>query len=129
MDRTRTTQSTDPSGGGSLGERAREEEIEKLASEIGRLIHEADPDNREELAESANALLREEGLRAGTEPQANHPSDQLDARRNRINPLAAGIGLMIVGAGLTLLIPFLGIALAAIGAVAVIWGLILSWKR
>ena len=38
----------------------REEEIERLAREIGRLIREADPETREELKEAASALMREE---------------------------------------------------------------------
>ena len=130
MNYTEINPRTPPQGNpGSLSEEAREREIERLATEIGRLIHQADAETREELAESATALLREEGLRAGTDQQAMGQTDQLDARRERINPLAAGIGLMVVGAGLTLLVPFLGIALAAIGAIAVIWGLVLSWKR
>jgi hypothetical protein len=130
MNYTETNPRTAPQGNpGLLSEEAREREIERLATEIGRLIHQADAEIREELAESATALLREEGLRAGMEQQAMAQTAQLDARRERINPLAAGIGLMVVGAGLSLLVPFLGIALAAIGALAVIWGLILSWKR
>lgn len=109
----------------SISERQRELKIESLAGEIGQLIHSANPEAREDLAQVATTLLREEGLRAGIEPQ-----DPLtDVQQRAFNPLASGIGLIVVGAALALLMPFLGLALGGFGAVAVIWGLILSWRR
>jgi hypothetical protein len=47
-----------------ISERERELKIENLAAEIGRLIHGSNPEAREDLAQAATALLREEGLRA-----------------------------------------------------------------
>lgn len=110
-----------------ISERERELKIENLAAEIGRLIHGSNPEAREDLARAATALLREDGLRA-TVPALG--KDLLtDAGHRPFNPLAAGIGLTLVGAAMALMIPFLGIALGGFGAVAVIWGLILSWTR
>lgn len=105
----------------------REAEIERLAGEIGRLIQHSDPETREELAQSANSLLREQGLRpglalAGTKVVA-------DARRRPLNPLAAGIGLIMIGAALTLLVPFVGLTVAACGVLATLWGVIISAMR
>lgn len=111
----------------SISERERELKIESLAGEIGHLIHSANPEAREDLAQAATAILREEGLRAGIQPLGKDPLT--DVQQRPFNPLALGIGLIFVGAAMALLMPFLGIALGGFGAVAVIWGLILSWRR
>jgi hypothetical protein len=108
----------------------RELEIERLASEIGRLIHQSEPDAREDLAQAASALLREEGLRAGTDTASTEATGlKVEARRRPLNPLAAGIGLLVVGAALAVLLPFLGVVLAVCGALAILWGLVISWVR
>ena len=102
----------------------REEEIERLAAQTGRLIREAEPASRAELAEAASAILREEALTGqGTDP----PKEPV--RRRPVNPLAAGIGILMVGAGLTLLFPLVGIAVMACGAIAIVWGAIMSVTR
>jgi hypothetical protein len=51
-------------------EEKREEEIERLAREVGRLIRESNPETREELREAAAAIMREEA----------HQSDETNAR-------------------------------------------------
>jgi hypothetical protein len=102
----------------------REEEIERLAAQTGRLIREAEPASRTELTEAASAILREEAL-TGEVPQ---PSPEPVSHRP-VNPLAAGIGILIVGAGLTLLFPLVGVAVMACGAIAIVWGAIISAVR
>jgi hypothetical protein len=102
----------------------KEEEIERLAAQTGRLIREADPASRAELAEAASAILREEALTG----QAPEPPEEPLSRRS-VNPLAAGIGILIVGAGLALVFPLVGIAVMACGAIAIIWGAIISVLR
>jgi len=108
----------------SISQAQRETEIERLAGEIGRLIQAADPDTREELAESANSLIREQGLRPGFARVEKKVI--ADARRRPLNPLAAGIGLIMVGAAVTLLLPFVGLTLAAFGVLAALWGIMIS---
>ena len=44
----------------NLAPEAREQEIERLAQELGRLIQGADPERRHDLKELAIALMREE---------------------------------------------------------------------
>jgi hypothetical protein len=102
----------------------REEEIERLAAQTGRLIREAEPASRAELAEAAFAILREEAL---TGQGMDRPEEPV--RRRPVNPLAAGIGILLVGAGLTLLFPLVGIAVMACGAIAMVWGAIISITR
>ncbi|MGZ8495974.1 MAG: hypothetical protein ACXWWP_08765, partial [Candidatus Binatia bacterium] len=92
-----------------ISQSLREAEIERLAGEIGRLIQDSDPESREELAQSANSLLREQGLRLN--PASVNDQVVADARRRPLNPLAAGIGLIMVGAAITLLLPFVGLTL------------------
>ncbi|MEO6163361.1 MAG: hypothetical protein ABIP88_04395 [Candidatus Binatia bacterium] len=105
----------------------REAEIERMAGEIGRLIQDSDPETREELAQSANSLLREQGLRPGLAPAGTEVV--ADARRRPLNPLTAGIGLIMIGAALTLLVPFVGLTVAACGVLATFWGVIISATR
>ena len=105
----------------------RETEIQRLAGEIGRLIRESDPETREELAHTADILMREEALRpnfvtAGNKPIAN-------PQERPLNPLAAGIALMLIGGAIALLLPFVGLALAACGALSALWGIAISARR
>ena len=100
----------------------REEEIERLAREAGRLIREADPETREELRDAAAAIMREEAHEAEetkTEPEA----------RRAMNPLAAGLGLLVIGAGLAFIVPPVGLSLLAIGAFGIVWGGVMSAIR
>ncbi|MGZ8521131.1 MAG: hypothetical protein ACXWX7_13405 [Candidatus Binatia bacterium] len=110
-----------------ISQSLREAEIERLAGEIGRLIQDSDPESREELAQSANSLLREQGLRLN--PASVNDQVVADARRRPLNPLAAGIGLIMVGAAITFLLPFVGLTLAACGVIAALWGVIISTLR
>jgi len=114
-------------GGQPESQPQREAEIERLAGEIGRLIQASDTETREELAEIANSLIREQGLRPGL-PSVDTEA-VADARRRPLNPLAAGIGLIMVGAAVTLVVPFVGLTLAACGVLAAFWGVMISMLR
>jgi hypothetical protein len=101
-----------------------EEEIERLVAQAGRLIRQAEPGVREELAEAATTILREEALTPqGTEQR------QVSQSRQPVNPLAAGLGLLVVGVGLALLFPLVGIGIMVCGAIAIVWGAIISAMR
>jgi hypothetical protein len=105
----------------ATAQQVREEEIERLAREAGRLIGEADPETREDLREAAFAIMREEAheVREITEPET----------RQAMNPLAAGLGLVVIGAGLTFIMPPVGLGLLVIGTVAIVWGAVISAIR
>lgn len=108
-------------------QREREEEVERLAFQLGQIIRDGDNDSRAELAEAASAIMREEAISADRGPVA--PAQERRSRSRALNPLAAGIGLVLLGAGMALLVPLVGIAIAVVGAVAVLWGLAISWSR
>lgn len=100
----------------------REEEIERLAREAGRLIREARPEFRDQLREAASAIMREEAHEAETtkiDPQA----------QGTANPMAAGLGLLVIGAGLAFIVPPVGLSLLVIGAIAIVWGGVMTALR
>jgi len=78
----------------------REQEIERLAREIGSLIREAHQTQNQE---------------------AEHPE-----RRRAMNPMAAGIGLVVIGAGLAFIMPPVGLVLIVVGLFAIIWGVVIT---
>jgi hypothetical protein len=46
-----------------------------------------------------------------------------------MNPLAAGLGLLVIGAGLAFIVLLVGLSLRVIGAFAIVWGGIMSAIR
>lgn len=104
-----------------------EEQVEKLVGDIGRAIRNAEPGRRAGLKELAETLLHEE---IGSIPeQSQAETAEMSAVRKRANPLAAGILLGLFGLGLALIVPFIGLTLAAIGVILVLWGGVISWSR
>jgi hypothetical protein len=99
----------------------REQEIERLAREAGRLIREASPETQEELREAASAIMREEAH----EIHETAPPE----RQRAMNPLAAGLGLAMLGAALAFIIPPVGLGLVVVGVLAIVWGVVISWAR
>src|SRR5690242_18468485 len=95
-----------------------EEQVEHLVTDIGRTIRAAEPEKRPGLKELAETLLHEElatiaGEAPGTERMAERP--------RRMNPLAPGILLIVLGLGLMLIIPLIGITLGGIGLILAVW--------
>ena len=107
---------------------AREQEIERAAAYTGRLIRDADSESRFELTEAATAIMREEAFNGANndaivrQSQGGGPA----MARRPLNPLSAGIGLLVIGGAIFFLVPFLGIAIATVGLIAVLWGVIIS---
>ena len=100
----------------------KEEQVEKLVAEIGQVIRAAEPERRAGLKELAETLLHEEIVTIGEEPRAT----AVESPRARFNPLAPGILLAVLGFALALVIPFVGLTLAGIGVLLVLWGGVLS---
>jgi Flp pilus assembly protein TadB len=99
----------------------REQAIERLAREVGQLIRSAEPETQEELREAASALMREEA-------SAIREAGQL-TRRRPMNPLAAGLGLLVVGASLALVFPPVGLTLILFAIIGIVWGSIITYVK
>lgn len=108
----------------NLAPEAREQEIERLAQELGQLIQGADSERREDLKELAFALIREEFIHkpSGESGVAGSPPAPF-------NPLGTGILIFVLGAGLSFVFGPVGLLLMAGGIVFVIWGALISWIK
>jgi Flp pilus assembly protein TadB len=102
-----------------------EEQIESLVTDISRLIRSVAPQQRPELKEFAETLLREEI--ATIDEHKAEPGTE--ASRRRFSPLAPGVLLMFLGMGLVLIVPLVGGMIAFIGLIMAIWGVVLSFLR
>ena len=103
---------------------APDEEIERLAQEIGRLIKNADPQKREELKELAFTLIREEVF----ERSADEKSEAGTAP-GPFNPLGTGVLILILGAGLSFVFGPVGLTLMLGGLIFIVWGAVISWAK
>ena len=108
----------------NLAPEAREQEIERLAQELGRLIQGADPERREDLKELAFALIREEFIH-----KADGEVGAAGSVPGPFNPLATGVLIFILGAGLSFVFGPVGLVLMASGVIFIIWGAAISWIK
>jgi hypothetical protein len=108
----------------NLAPEAREQEIERLAQELGRLIQSADRERREDLKELAFALIREEFIHK-VEPSEN----QGRSTAAPFNPLGTGVLIFFLGAGLSFVFGPVGLLLMLFGVAFVIWGALISWIK
>lgn len=104
------------------GHQAPDQEIERLAQEIGRLIKGADPQRREDLKELAYTLIGEEAFERGEGARELSSSGPF-------NPLGAGVLILLLGAGLSFIFGPVGLLLMTGGLIFILWGAILSWVK
>jgi hypothetical protein len=102
----------------------REQEIERLAQEIGRLIQSADPESREDLKELAFALVREELIQEA--PGKGGGGNSASAP---FNPLGTGFLILLLGAGLSFIFGPVGLVLMLGGVIFIIWGALITWIK
>ena len=108
----------------NVAPQAREQEIERLAQEIGRLIQGADPERREDLKELAFALIREELIHNVEGEKSAGGSTPAP-----FNPLGTGVLIFCLGAGLSFVFGPVGLVLMLGGIVFVVWGALMSWFK
>ena len=108
----------------NLAPQAREQEIEKVAQELGRLIQGADPEQRNDLKELAFALIREEFIH-----KAEDQESQAGSVPAPFNPLGTGVLFFCVGAGLSFIFGPVGLVLMLAGVIFVTWGALISWIK
>ena len=112
---------SDPS---NVAPEAREQEIERLAQEIGHLIQGANPERREDLKELAFALIREELIHKAEGEVSGGGSTPAP-----FNPLGTGILIFVLGAGLSFIFGPVGLVLMLGGLIFVVWGAFISWFK
>jgi len=103
------------------GHQAPEQEIERLAQDIGRLIQSAEPQKREDLKELAYTLIREEMSQRGEREQSGEGSPP-----GPFNPLGTGVLILILGAGLSFIFGPVGLVLMLGGLFFIVWGAVIS---
>ena len=108
----------------TLAPEAREQEIERLAQELGCLIQGADPERHEDLKELAIALIREELIHKGESAVSATGSKPAP-----FNPLGTGVLLFFLGGGLSFVFGPVGLLLMLGGVTFVIWGVLISWFK
>ena len=94
-----------------------EMEVERLVRELGQVVQSADPERQDQLKELASTLLDQELIPVEISERATQR-----ALRRPMNPLAAGLGLCVLGVGLFFFIPSVGIILGFIGLAGIVWG-------
>jgi hypothetical protein len=108
----------------NLAPEAREQEIERLAQELGRLIQGADPERREDLKELALAIMREEFIHKDEGEAAAAGSAPAP-----FNPLGTGVLIFVLGAGLSFVFGPVGLVLMLGGVIFIVWGALISWFK
>jgi len=105
------------------GHQVREQEVERLAQELGRLIQSAEPEKREDLKDLAFTLIREEIFESGAAEQKS------DGTTRPFNPLGTGVLLFVLGAGLSFVFGPVGLMLMLGGMIFIVWGALISWLK
>ena len=106
------------------GQQTPEEEVEKLAQDIGRLIRAVEPQRREDLKELAYTLIREE-MNQGAVGEGVTET----ASAGPFNPLGAGVLILILGLGLSFIFGPVGLVLMMGGLIFILWGVMISWVK
>ena len=106
------------------GHQTPDQEIEKLAQEIGRLIQTAEPQRREDLKELAYTLIREEIFLRGEGERTGEKSVA-----GPFNPLGVGVLIFVLGAGLSFIFGPVGLLLMLGGIFFILWGAVISWVK
>ena len=108
----------------NLAPEAREQEIERLAQELGRLIQGADPERREDLKELAFALIREELIHEAEAEGSGGGSTPAP-----FNPLGTGILIFRFGGGFVFCFWTGGAGFDVRRVIFVVWGALISWIK
>jgi hypothetical protein len=101
----------------TIDKRAIDRDLERLVHEIGEVIEKARPEEREELRQMATDLMQEEMVQTQVPPAENNT-----AAKRPLNLIALGAFVMIIGAGLSILMPPIGLLLVAAGLATLFLG-------
>ena len=91
-------------------------DVERLVHEIGEVIGKARPEEREELRQMAADLIQEKTIET-----VFHAGNNTAAKRP-LNLIALGAFVTIIGAGLSILVPPVGLLLIGGGLATLVFG-------
>ena len=100
-----------------------EQEIERLVDGINRAIQAGPADQRRELRSYAASLIED----ISTDSSGRTSETSAQGERRPFGLVAAGLALLVIGAGFALMIPPIGLTLVALGVILAIWGGIAGW--
>ncbi len=106
------------------GQQTPEDEVEKLAQDIGRLIRAVEPQRREDLKELAYTLIREEMNQGAAGEGVTEASPA-----GPFNPFGVGVLILVLGAGLSFIFGPVGLVLMLGGLIFITWGVLISWVK
>jgi hypothetical protein len=99
----------------------REEEIERLVQGAG-LSRERDIAFQEEVRKVASAIAEQETKKI-------QKTERMERRKQPISPRTAGLGLLVLGAGVALSMPTLGAVIIICGIAAIVWDTFLKSSK
>jgi hypothetical protein len=99
---------------------AADRSVERLVHEINDVIDHARPDERAELRQMASDLIRQDAADTGHQEYVDH-NDRSAAKRP-LGLIAFGGIVLIFGAGLSFIIPPVGLVLVGGGLAAIVLG-------
>ena len=108
----------------NLAPEAREQEIERLAQELGPSDQGADPSDAKISKELAFALIREEFIH-----KADDQASTAGTTPAPFNPLGTGVLIFVLGAGLSFVFGPVGLLLMLGGVIFIVWGALISWIK
>jgi hypothetical protein len=104
----------------TVDRQATDRSVERLVHEINEVIDHASPEERADLRQMASDLIRQEAV--DTAHHAHISDDNTGATKRPLSLIAFGGIVLILGAGLSFIIPPIGLVLVGGGLATIVLG-------